>query len=425
MADGGDPAADAGAGSDGGVAADAGAMAGARGAARPPAVDARLEARFARAREAIAAAYRHEPVERPPVLVGDVNYWITGEDPDLVPGDYFDVGAFASMLAFQEAKIAAHLARHDDIYLPFVFPWYGTGVVPSALGCEILFQPKEEPAVAGAVITEPAQVGRLVPPDPERDGLMPRVLRAIDHFVAHAPWPVSFTDNQGPLNIALNLVGLERLMLWMYDEPVAVHELMDFCTTVLIDWVRLQKARAGGRAGVFPHTILLPSEFGGVWISDDDCTIVSPALYHEFVVPYNSRVLSAFGGGSLHYCGSARHQLENFAATEGLVAINNWPMGDFAQVFEAQRILGDRAVIMVCDYTPLETEAYFRDLVDGLDPRGAIVATYPSPTDALRYPGGRIDTIPRDVGEVGLAARATIERFLDAKTTARRGGAPA
>jgi len=186
------------------------------------------------------------------VLVGDVNYWITGEDPALIPVDYFDEGAYATMLAFQEAKIEAHLARHDDIYLPFIFPWYGTGVVPSALGCEILFQPKEEPAVAGAVVTEPVHVRRLVPPDPERDGLMPRVLRAIDHFVAHSPWPVSFTDNQGPLNIALNLVGLERLMLWMYDEPAAVHELMDFGTTVLIDWVKVQKARAGARAGASP-----------------------------------------------------------------------------------------------------------------------------------------------------------------------------
>ena len=389
---------------------------------RGPATGATLAERFARARDQVVAAYRHEPLERPPVLVGDVNYWITGEDPALIPVDYFDEGAYASMLAFQEAKIAAHLARHDDIYLPFVFPWYGTGVVPSALGCEILFQPKEEPAVAGAVVTEPDQVRRLLPPDPERDGLMPRVLHAIDHFVAHSPWPVSFTDNQGPLNIALNLVGLERLMLWMYDEPAAVHELMDFCTTVLIDWVKVQKARAGARAGVFPHTILLPPEFGGVWISDDDSTIVSPALYREFVVPYNARVFTAFGGGSLHYCGSARHQLENFAATEGLVALNNWPMGDLAQVFEAQRVLGERVLLMVCDYTPLEYEAYFGDLVAGLDSRGVIIATYPSPTDALRYPGGRTDTIRRDVGEVGTAARAALERLLDERAASRREG---
>jgi len=97
-------------------------------------------------------------------------------------------------------------------------------------------------------------------------------------------------------------------------------------------------------------------------------------------------------------------------------------MGDLAQVFEAQRVLGERVVLMVCDYTPLEYEAYFGDLVAGLDPRGAIIATYPSPTDALRYPGGRTDTIRRDVGEVGTAARAALERLLDERAAGRRGG---
>ena len=105
--------------------------------------------------------------------------------------------------------------------------------------------------MGGPAITEPSQVARLVPPDPERDGLMPRVLACIDHFRANSDLPVSFTDNQGPLNIALNLVGLERLVIWMAEEPGVVHELMDFCTTVLVDWVRLQKERAGApmRAG--------------------------------------------------------------------------------------------------------------------------------------------------------------------------------
>jgi hypothetical protein len=40
--------------------------------------------------ELIKAVYRHEDVGQAPVLIGDVNYWITGEDPDLIPDDYFD-----------------------------------------------------------------------------------------------------------------------------------------------------------------------------------------------------------------------------------------------------------------------------------------------------------------------------------------------
>lgn len=362
----------------------------------------------------IAAAYRHEAVERPPVLIGDANYWITGEDPDLIPSDYFEEGAYDSMLAFQLAKIEAHLARTpDDIYIPFLFPWYGTGVVPSAIGCRILFQAGEEPAVEGPVVDDPAVVSRLEAPDPKRDGLMPRVLGCIDHFRANSELPISFTDNQGPLNIALNLVGLERLCVWMFEHPSVVHELMDFCTTVLIDWVRLQKQRAGAPStgGAFPHMIAIPPGFGGVWLSDDDSTVLSPDLYREFVVPYNGRVFEAFGGGTLHYCGNARHQLENYLATPSLVGLNAWCMGEFEQVIEAQRVVGDRAAIMVCDYTPTDMEAYFSDLFAGLQPAGAIVATYPSATVALRYGTAQVEPVRRDSGAVALEAWETIMRL--------------
>jgi hypothetical protein len=72
-----------------------------------------------------------------------------------------------------------------------------------------------------------------------------------------------------------------------YEHPTAVHELMDFATNVLLDWIRLQKREAGqtGTSGAFPHSILLPEGFGGVCISDDDCGLFSPKMYREFVVP--------------------------------------------------------------------------------------------------------------------------------------------
>ena len=364
--------------------------------------------------ERLGAAYRHEAVERVPVLIGDVNYWITGEDPALIPSDYFDEAAYATQLDFQTGKMATHLAGlPDDAYLPFLFPWYGTGVVPSAIGCPVLFQAGEEPAVEGAAIDDPSAVARLQPPDPERDGLMPRVLACIDHFRSNSDLPVSFTDNQGPLNIALNLVGLERLFIWMFEQPTAVHELMDFCTTVLIDWVRLQKERAGVGLdhGAYPHMIAIPPGFGGVWLSDDDSTQLSPELYREFVVPYNGRVFEAFGGGTLHYCGNGRHQLENYLATPGLVGLNVWCMGEFEQVFEAQRIVGQRAAVMVCDYTPTDLEAYFGDLFEGLDPRGAIVATYPAAVTALEYGTGQVRPVQRDSHATGVAAWEAIARF--------------
>jgi hypothetical protein len=188
---------------------------------------------------------------------------------------------------------------------------------------------------------------------------------------------------------------------------------MDFCTTTLIEWVRLQKERAGAslEGWSFPHMIALPPGFGGVWLSDDDSTVLSPELYREFVVPYNGRVFEAFGGGTLHYCGNALHQLQNYLETPGLVGLNVWCMGEFEQIFKAQRVIGDRAAIMVCDYTPTDLETYYRDLFAGLDPRGAIVASYPAAATALEYGTAQVRPVSRDSHRAGVEAWEAIARF--------------
>ena len=320
------------------------------------------------------------------------------------------------MLERQATRIEKHMATFDDEYVPFLLPWYGTGVVPSALGCEVVFQRGQEPAIAGPVISRREDIPRLLPPDPYRDGLMPRVLRCIDHMRANSDVPVSFTDCQGPFNIALNLVGLETLSLWMYDDAVAVHELMDFCSTVLIDWVTVQKEHAGQAldSGAFPHFVVLPEGRGGVWISDDDSTVISPHLYREFVVPYNSRVLRAFGGGTLHYCGSASHQLQNYLDTDGLVGVNNWCMGDFDAVFRAQAAFAGRIVFMVDDFAPVDIDGYFAGLIPGLAREGTVVTIFPSATTATTT--GRTVALRRDLYDVGRDCQRAIDEQL-----ARRG----
>lgn len=214
---------------------------------------------------------------------------------------------------------------------------------------------------------------------------MPVVLRTIDYMKTHSDLPISVTDPQGPLNIAICLCGVENLFLWMYTNPDEVHQLMEFCTDVLIDWIKIQKKHAGQEieSGAWPHGIILPKGFGGVWIADDDCTVISPELYKEFVVPYNSKVFKAFGGGTLHFCGSAEHQMENFINTEGLKGINNFCMGNFNQIYKMQKLYEDKLTIMVCDFVPLNIKEYYSVLLNNLKRKGTILAIYISSECAL------------------------------------------
>ena len=292
-------------------------------------IASRYAQRIAASYGRIEDVFRHRDHGVVPFQVADVNYWLSGETPSLIPDDYFTNSQ--AMLRYQVGKIERHLETYEDDYIPFLFPWYGTGVIPSAIGAEILFQPKMDPAVRGTVLTSPDQVRRLTLPDPHKDGLMPRVLETIRDFRAHSDLPISFTDPQGPFTTALTLAGPETLFVWLYEYPRAVHELMEFCTEVFIRWIKAQKQVIGEERGrcCFPHGIILPEQFGKVWLCDDDCGAISPAQYREFVVPYNARVFREFGGGTLHFCGSAEHQIENLAATEGLVGVNNFCMSNF------------------------------------------------------------------------------------------------
>jgi hypothetical protein len=185
------------------------------------------------------------------------------------------------------------------------------------------------------------------------------------------------------------MVGVAKFFIWLYEYPAAVHELMDFCTEVFIEWIKVQKAEMddAGRC-CFPHGIILPEEYGNVWLCDDDCIAISAEQYREFVVPYNSRIFKAFGGGTLHFCGSAEHQLENFLHTEGLVGINNFCMGNFNQIYKMQELFESKLALMVCDFAPLDIRKYYTELMDGLAREGTILATFVAPELALGADGG-------------------------------------
>lgn len=336
--------------------------------------------------------YTHKPLSQIPFFICNTSYWLDGVSAEHYPHGYFDDPKI--MTDYQLAKIDYHKAHYDDCYIPFLFPWFGTGVLPSALGCDIQWVAGGDPAVCSHPLHEPEDIANLRKPDPYKDGLLPRVLATIDYMAQTTDLPISITDPQGPLNIALCLAGLENLFIWMYTDPEAVHQLMQFCTDVFIDWVKVQKKHIGDRPSCFPHGMLLPPEFGGVWIADDDCVVMNADMYRTFVVPYNSQVCKAFDGGTIHFCGSARHQIENFLQTEGCVGVNNFCMGDFTQVRMMQEAYAHKLALMVCDFTPSDVETYYPELLRTLDKKGVIIGTFYADNYALI--GNKYETLDRD-----------------------------
>ncbi|MCL5995457.1 MAG: hypothetical protein M1546_05300 [Chloroflexi bacterium] len=372
-----------------------------------------LSARVAK----IERAFQRAEVKSPddvPILVNTPCYFAFGNTNK--PADYFSNPK--SMVEYQARGYEEHLRRVDDDYVPYFMPWFGTGVLASAFGCEIRMPavPDDDPAVAGPCVRSPADAAHLRLPDPTRDGWMPRVLDAIDYARAYGDLPVGLTDLQGPLDTLGLMCGQVQLYQWMYDEPAMVHELFDLVTEAFIQWVRVQKQHAGeplersnGLQGVY-------SPGAGLWESDDDMVLVGARLYETFVVPCVSRIFEAFGGGSVHFCGNGLHHIDNLLRIKCLKVVNTSPLGNFEGFATLKRRLGLRVLIQIQDGAPLDVEAYYSSLFDALDDfRGIMLAPFVMDNVAMSLDGGYV-AVERDPFETAnrivRATRACARRKL-------------
>ncbi len=369
-----------------------------------------FQARLQSVKAKTADVFAFRKTDHPPLIVNGAFYTIFGMDTDTLPDDYFDDPG--QMTAFQERMYYDQVREIADDFVPYLMPWFGTAVVASAFGCPVNFYPKLDPAADPHFypVATPHDVRSLQIPDPEKDGLMPRVLRFQRYMKANSFLPVGITDLQGPLTTANQLMGYDKLIYLMADYPAAAHELMEKVTEALIRWVKAQKNVIGesfteciGEQQFFtgPHA--------GVWAADDDAVIMSPKYYREFVVPYNARFFREFGGGCLHFCGGATHQIENILATEGVVAVNNFALYNSRASRELQARLHGRVVLFSCDMTPLDYEGYFSDLWDGVDLSGIVISSWYSPVVALLR-GGKYDAVRRDLSSGRRAVFEHVKR---------------
>jgi uroporphyrinogen-III decarboxylase len=332
--------------------------------------------------------FNFEKVDKPPFLVNGAFYHCFGMDPDTIADNYCQDPAV--MTSFQQENYYEQMVAVDDDFVPYLMPWFGTGVLASALGAEVDFPDKMDPAVhmQQLAIKDASDIKAMEIADPDKAGLMPKVLETISYMKEHSFLPIGITDCQGPLATANQLIGYDKLIYLMVDDPTAAHELMDKITESLIVWIRRQKQEIGeSQNECFGDQQIYTGRHSGVWVSDDDAVLMDPKTYREFVVPYNSKIFQAFGGGILHYCGTATHQIDNFLNTQGLVGINVYCLHDLDGLAELKKRIQGRLVLIACDFTPANYQGYYRRLLETLSYDGLIIDSQFSPIACMTEDG--------------------------------------
>jgi hypothetical protein len=196
--------------------------------------------------------------------------------------------------------------------IPAMRPDVGCSCLASAFGAAYFWgdNPNQTPGIKDKILSQDGlaeQVAALRQPDPYSDGWLPEGLNRIHRFAEAGEGliPVSLLDAAGGVNVAADLLGMTELMLAFYDQPEAIHALLDKIQNLYAATIHAGIAAAGGEQNI------TTTDFEDVWypegwkghVSDDISAGFGPDLYAEFSAPYHARIFKEFGAGGLHNCG--------------------------------------------------------------------------------------------------------------------------
>ena len=221
---------------------------------------------------------------------------------------------------------------------------HGIGIIASMFGAEIKLLENNMPWVEPlGSVKEVENAAKNGVPDFNK-GLGERVIAAHQYFLyklkqypkCYNTIQVSQPDLQGPFDIAHLIMGTD-IYYKLFDGAKIIHELLETITDTYIGFRKhidgLLTDKAGDDA-MYVHGSIYK---GKVVLKDDTAAVnLSQEMYEEFSGRYNEKILSAFNGGTLHYCGPQRPWHYESMKNGCLKAINygNPEMHDLADTYE-------------------------------------------------------------------------------------------
>jgi hypothetical protein len=313
---------------------------------------ARHSEKIARSQKAITAFWNIEEQNYIPTTVYIPSYYNIATGAMCSAGKYY-TEKHTNLMA-QIESIAAHLQMIDDDYLPHIDTFLGTPVIASAFGGNIQFFEDKDPWIEGPIIHHPRDIDRLKKPNPAKVGLTSRILEWIDYWKVQTRGllPLSVTDIQGPLSVAIDLMGASSFYLALYDDPRRIKTLLEIIAETLIDFLKQLYPLIEEEDGLHEWTgLFFPKGCGRCRLSEDNLISLSPEMYMEFIHPYNELIFGEIDGGILHWCGDGSNNFKNALSTKGLKGIHNSSMGDMdliiSQIEQIQRMNADTGGRMV------------------------------------------------------------------------------
>jgi uroporphyrinogen decarboxylase len=301
----------------------------------------------------------------------------------------------------------AHLAAYRRFGYDTVRIFTDLYVLAEAMGATVCYPLDETAHLETPAIDDIADIGRLQPVDPRRDGNLPALLQALE--IAHErvghEVPVAGAV-VCPLTTASFLIGTDNLVRMMHRNPEGVHGLCEIALESALNYAR---------------AVLDIGCTFGLTEPVSSSTIISPKHFEKFSYPYLKRLCDFMHEHNkpvtLHICGKTE-RIWPLMADAGADCISIDEMEDLRRTKELVghrvRVMGNVATAeTLLQGSPADVRAETLDCIRKAhdNPRGFIVASGCSlPTEV---PFANIDAMLDTVREVGWPVT---EAKLDAMT---------
>lgn len=236
---------------------------------------------------------------------------------------------FEKMMCMELNQVVQGILNRDDrVYS--IRANYGVGTLPSLFGATSSFvDPYQMPWCNHLETKEEVQnlIQKGVPD--LNTGFGSRVIETYNFYremLKGYPLAEKFIrcyhpDLQGTFDVAHMLIGPE-IFYELYDDPEYLKQLLALISDTYIQYMKKVKTYINDETDGFCYhwNNLFP---GKIVLRDDSSVCLSLEMFQEFVLPYNNKILEAFGRGSIHYCGAKQTWLEEMLQkTKGLAGIN-------------------------------------------------------------------------------------------------------
>jgi uroporphyrinogen-III decarboxylase len=180
----------------------------------------------------------------------------------------------------------------------------GGFVLPALFGAEIRFAKDEAPWPVPLNLSADDILALRVP-DIETTWPMDRLIADMDRLEDEFGYVVGDFDTDGILNTALVLRG-QQLFIDLLDSPKLVHHLFSILAETHVRVASNMRSRTGTCAVATNRSIL---NVDPALYLHSNCSVqmISPAVYQEFLLPYELYLAERLQPYGIHHCGDNLH----------------------------------------------------------------------------------------------------------------------